>query len=197
MKNLGPDHWENLYLEGRLPWDAGGVPAEFLDYLARSTGPGSALVPGCGSGYEIVSLAEAGFDVVAVDFSPAAIDIARRIAGQTGATIDIADFFELPEESFDLIYERAFMCALDPGQRDAWADKVRSLLKPAGCLVGYFFLDGAELDGPPFGMWPDELQQLLGDEFTLTDERRTSDPKPVFKNQEYWQVWCRSGVTAV
>ena len=43
MKDLGPDHWENLYLEGRVHWHAGGVPVEFENYLAREATPGRAL----------------------------------------------------------------------------------------------------------------------------------------------------------
>ncbi|MGI9263808.1 MAG: methyltransferase domain-containing protein [Gammaproteobacteria bacterium] len=191
MKDLGPDHWESLYLEGRVPWDAGGVPVEFEDYLARKPGAGRALVPGCGSGYEVVSLARSGFEVVAVDFSATAIEFARNVTRGSGAELSLADFFSMNDDCFELVYERAFMCALLPSQRSEWSQKVARLVRPGGVLVGYFFLDGDELDGPPFGIWPDDLQSLLGDEFELVENQRSRDAKPVFGKQEYWQVWTR------
>ena len=191
MKNLGPNHWENLYLEGRVPWDAGGVPVEFEDYLARRPASGKALVPGCGSGYEVVSLSRSGYEVLAVDFSAAAIDIARKVTRGSGAELSLTDFFALNDSGFELVYERAFMCALPPSQRAAWSRKIAGLIHPGGVLVGYFFLDGSTSDGPPFGIEPGELKTLLGDSFELKESQRTRDAKPVFGDQEYWQVWTR------
>jgi thiopurine S-methyltransferase len=192
MKDLGPKHWESLYLEGRLPWDAGGVPLDFEKYVAQMVSPGRALVPGCGSGYEVVSLAAAGYEVLAIDFSPTAIDIARKVTRGSDAQLEVADFFALDAGMFDLVYERAFMCAMPLSQRADWSRKIASVIRPGGFLVGYFFLDGDELDGPPFGIAPKDLDTLLGDNFQLLDSRQTTDAKPVFRDQEYWQVWSRS-----
>jgi SAM-dependent methyltransferase len=193
MKDLGPKHWENLYLEGRVPWDAGGVPVDLEKYLVKKSTPGRALVPGCGSGYEIVSLVSAGHDVLAIDFSPAAIDIARKVTRGSVAQLEVSDFFTLDSGLFDLVYERAFMCALPLSQRANWSRKIASLIRPGGVLVGYFFLDGDELDGPPFGIHPEDLDMLLGKSFSLLDSHQTKNAKPVFHDQEYWQVWSRSG----
>lgn len=193
MKDLGPNHWEALYLEGRLPWDAGGVPVDFEKYLAHAASPGRALVPGCGSGYEVVSLAAAGYEVLAIDFSPTAIEIARKVTRGSTAQLEVADFFALDAGVFDLVYERAFMCAMPLSQRADWSRKIASVIRPGGFLAGYFFLDGDELDGPPFGITPADLDALLGEDFQLVDSRQTKDAKPVFRDQEYWQVWSRSG----
>jgi len=192
MKDLGPNHWEALYLEGRLPWDAGGVPVDFEKYLAQAVSPGRALVPGCGSGYEVVSLAAAGYEVLAIDFSPAAIEIARKVTQGSTAQLEVADFFALDAGVFDLVYERAFMCAMPLSQRADWSRKIASVIRPGGFLAGYFFLDGDELDGPPFGITPEDLDALLGEDFQLVVSRQTKDGKPVFRDQEYWQVWLRS-----
>ena len=194
MKDLGPNHWEKLYREGRLPWDVGGVPIEFENYLAREAPPGRALVPGCGSAYEAVSLATAGHQVLGIDFSPAAIERARKITQGSTAQLEVADFFSLDSGMFDLVYERAFMCALPPSERANWSRKIASVIRPGGFLVGYFFLDGDELDGPPFGIHSEDLDALLGEDFRLEDSRQTNDPKPVFRDKEYWQVWSRSEI---
>src|SRR6185503_5808843 len=68
-----PDFWNPCYSSGRTPWDQGAVPAALQRYLSAHPGRGArALVPGCGSGYEIRALADAGYDVTAIDFSPVA-----------------------------------------------------------------------------------------------------------------------------
>ena len=97
---------------------------------------------------------------------------------------------------FDLGYERAFMCALPLSERANWSRKIASVIRPGGFLVGYFFLDGDELDGPPFGIHSKDLDALPGENFQLVDSRQTKDPKPVFHDKEYWQVWSRSEVVS-
>ncbi|MBI2348719.1 MAG: SAM-dependent methyltransferase, partial [Deltaproteobacteria bacterium] len=56
-----------------MPWDAGGVPHELAGYLAGAPRGGRALIPGCGAAYEAAAFHEAGYEVIAIDFSPAAV----------------------------------------------------------------------------------------------------------------------------
>jgi thiopurine S-methyltransferase len=189
--DYGPAHWETLYREGRMPWDAGGVPAEFSDYLARHPGPGRALVPGCGSAYEAAALAAAGFDTLALDFSPAAVERARDVTHGSGARVEVGDFFTVDEAKFDLIFERAFLCALPPELRDDWMRQAARLLAPGGQLVGLFFLRDTQGEGPPFGMEAAALDALLTPDFERIDDRPSSAPLPVFGDGERWQVWQR------
>src|ERR1035437_7553388 len=73
-----PEFWNTRYAAGHMPWDFGGVPAALVRFLAAHPGAGRhALIPGCGSGYEIAAFAVAGWDVTAIDFSPPAIAQAR------------------------------------------------------------------------------------------------------------------------
>ena len=68
-----PAFWDERFVAGFTPWDAGRVPPRFAWHVA-SLERGSAarvLVPGCGSGYEIAHLAAAGFDVLGIDISSA------------------------------------------------------------------------------------------------------------------------------
>ena len=76
-----PDFWTARYAAGKTPWDFGGVPSALISFLERSTAPGRVLIPGCGSGYEIQAFHAAGYDVSAIDFSPAAVDQAKRVLG--------------------------------------------------------------------------------------------------------------------
>jgi SAM-dependent methyltransferase len=76
-----PDFWTTRYAAGKTPWDFGGVPAALKSFLARSSVPMRVLIPGCGSGYEVQAFHAGGYDVTSIDFSPAAVDQARRVLG--------------------------------------------------------------------------------------------------------------------
>lgn len=191
MQRYGPDHWEVLYRENRIPWDTGRVPEGLERYLATEPAPGRALVPGCGSCYEAARLAHAGMEVVAIDFSPAAVGRALEITRGSGARVMEADFFTLEAGMFDLVYERAFMCAMPPDLRIAWARKCAELLVPNGLLLGFFFIDPTATDGPPFGISQGGLADLLEADFRLEEDRISEGSLPVFSGRERWQVWKR------
>jgi thiopurine S-methyltransferase len=174
-----------------MPWDAGGVPAELATHLARRPNAGRALVPGCGSGYEAVTLAAAGFDVLAIDFSPAAVVRAREVTAGSGARVEVSDFFDLADDCFRFVYERAFLCALPPARRADWARQCARLLPAGGRLAGYFFLGPTPADGPPFAIPPDELEALLDNAFLRLEDSPVEAPLPVFGEAERWQVWQR------
>jgi len=189
--DYGPDHWEALYRQGRMPWDAGGIPEDFARWLAGGGPGGRALIPGCGSGYEAVRLAAAGYEVLAIDFSRAAVTRARRINEGSGARVELADFFSLAEQGFDLIYERAFMCALPPTKRADWAFRCAELLAPGGWLTGLFFIDAGVSEGPPFGIDQEALLALLDPAFELHSDSESLGSLPVFVGRERWQAWRR------
>ena len=111
-----PDFWTNRYIAGKTPWDFGGVPGGLKSFLARSSGPGRVLIPGCGSGYEVQAFHQAGYDVTAIDFSPAAVDRAKSVLGVSAERIIVGDFFthDFTEGRFDFIYERTFLCSMPP-----------------------------------------------------------------------------------
>jgi thiopurine S-methyltransferase len=187
----GPAHWEKLYREGRMPWDAGGVPADLDAWLRRERHPGRALVPGCGSGYEAAALADAGFETLAIDFSEAAVERARAVTAGSGARVAQADFFTLEAPDYDLVYERAFLCALPPERREDWARHCARLLRPGGRLAGLFYLGVTPDDGPPFPIPRPELERLLDPAFERLEDQASAGSLPVFGEGERWQVWCR------
>ncbi len=186
-----PDFWCKRFAEGITPWDAGKVPAAFADFVARQPAPLNTLIPGCGSAWEAAHLAQLGWPVTALDFSPGAVATAHTIL--QGAAVDLVcdDFFTfIPRRPYPLIYERAFLCALP---RKLWADwgrRVAELLPPGGLLAGLFFLcDQAK--GPPFGILPEQLDALLTANFARIEDTAVNDSIPVFSGRERWQVWRR------
>ena len=151
-----------------------------------------ALIPGCGTGYEVRLFAEHGHDVLAIDFSDAAIEAARRQLGSLAGLVRKADFFALQDGPFDLVYERAFLCALPRALWQRWARRMEELVRPGGEVAGFFYIDDNQR-GPPFGVSRARLQELLGERFDLTadDPVAPAESIPVFQRKEIWQVWRR------
>ena len=188
-----PDFWCKRFGEGVTPWDAGKVPAALADFIARQPAPLNTLIPGCGSGWEAACLADRRWPVTALDFSPTAVACAREVLADQAVDLVCADFFAWqPAQALDLIYERAFLCALPRKLWADWGKRVAELLPPGGLLAGYFFVCD-QLKGPPFGILPEQLDALLLPNFECLTDQPVADSIPVFAGRERWQVWRRRG----
>ncbi|KAL5199884.1 hypothetical protein ABZP36_021087 [Zizania latifolia] len=142
--------WDKSWEAGITPWDL-GKPTPIVEHLVKSgTLPkGRALVPGCGTGYDVVALASPDRFVVGLDVSSVAVEKAK----QWSSSLPNADYFAFvaddffkwkPSEQFDLIFDYTFFCALDPSLRLAWAETVSGLLKPDGELITLIYLVSSE-----------------------------------------------------
>ena len=179
-----------------MAWDRGGVPGALGDYLRQHPRGGRALVPGCGSGYEIRAFEAAGWDVLGLDFSPAAVQRARAVLGPLADRVTEGDYFTHPlgAAGFELVYERTFLCALPPDTWPAYARRLAQLVRPGGVLCGYFFF-GPEDEPPPYPIAPADLAALLGPAFARVADAAVTDSLPLYAGKERWQVWRRSGVS--
>lgn len=175
------------------PWDAGRVPARLRAFIAAHA-PTRALVPGCGSAYDVRALAEAGWDVLGIDFSASAVAAARAVLGPLEKHVRQADFFgALPGEPFPFVYERAFLCALPRRLWPAWGERMAGLVAPGGMLAGFFFISEGER-GPPFPLHAQgELDALLAAHFERVEDEPVGDSIAVFAGRERWQAWRRAG----
>jgi len=186
-----PQFWDERFEQEFTPWDLGGVPQALRDFVERDSASRTVLIPGCGNGYELQFLSDAGWDATAIDFSPAAVSRARRLVGPWGSRVVEADFFSWqPAQVLGLVYERAFLCALPPAMRPHVAARYAALLPPGALLAGFFFF-GSAPKGPPFGIARAELEALLTPHFALVEEGDVVDSLPVFAGQERWMVWER------
>lgn len=192
-----PAFWTERFEQHYMPWDKGGVPDALRKFVEQAARPGAhgpacvTLIPGCGLGHEVAYLSEAGWDVTAIDFSPAAVATARAALGRWAARVHEADFFTFaPRVPIDLIYERAFLCALPRRMWPAVAARWAELLPSGGLLAGFFFF-GDDPKGPPFGITPDELDELLSPYFERIEDKPVADSIDVFKGKERWQLWRR------
>lgn len=187
---MSPAFWDERFERRFTPWDRGGVPQALRDFAAASA-PLATLIPGCGAAYELAFLADAGWDAVAIDFSPAAVAAGKAAAGPHAARVVEADFFAWqPQRPLQLIYERAFLCALPRAMRPQVAARWAALLAPGALLAGYFFFGDAP-KGPPFGIARAELDALLAADFECIADDAVGDSIPVFEGKERWMIWRR------
>lgn len=191
-----PDFWDQRFRSGVTPWEAGAAPRALREFAtsfdaAAETAP-HILIPGCGSAWDAAFLDGLGWNVTALDFSAAAVEAARVTLGDGWrGTLLCADFFAFDaDRCFDVIYERAFLCALPRSMWPDYAPRMAALLRPGGLLVGNFFFSD-EPKGPPFGALPEQLDALLTPCFTRREDRPVDDSLPVFAGRERWQIWQR------
>jgi len=181
--------WDSLWQQGDwLPWDRQGPnPALLQSLKTRSDLLGSAteaedvlnnvhdrgalagqrrktaLVPGCGRGYDVLLLASLGYDAYGLEVSEKAVEAcimnaagsfdtykaASKEAGKTDEggryTFIQGDFFaqewladsalDDKDFKFDLIYDYTFLCALPFEARPSWAARMSQLLAKDGRLL--------------------------------------------------------------
>ncbi len=163
----GPDvdFWAGMFARGAMPWDRGEANPALAGLIAQGVLRAGMriVVPGCGSGYELPVLAQAGLDVIALDYTPAAVERARALVATLPASVaarvrvEQADVLQWnPPAPVDAVYEQTCLCALHPDHWVDYAARLRDWLAPEGLLIAQFVQaqrpGAAEgfVEGPPY-----------------------------------------------
>lgn len=182
------DFWQEKFEARATPWDR-GAPGPQLDVwlAARTLSACRILVPGCGSGHEVVLLAQRGFEVVALDYAAAAIERTRaglRLAGVTAQVIEADVLDWQTDDPFDAVYEQTCLCALHPDYWARYANAVHGWLRPGGSLFALFMqglrkgaADGL-IEGPPYHCDINAMRSLF-------DALRWTWPKPPYRRVDH------------
>ncbi|HQY28580.1 MAG TPA: methyltransferase domain-containing protein [Burkholderiaceae bacterium] len=153
--------WQERFASQRTPWDRGAVNPALAPLLEAGQLPAGArvLVPGCGAGYEVETLAAAGFRPIGVDYAPTAVGLTRARLAQAGLDAEVieADLLEwAPSAPVDAVWEQACLCALHPDLWVAYAQRLASWVVHGGTLVLLAVQverDGrreGRIEGPPY-----------------------------------------------
>ena len=151
--DLNKNFWDLRYQNNEIGWDIGYISTPLKKYIDQLTDKNiKILIPGGGNSYEAEYLHNLGFkNVFVVDISPTALtNLKNRVPDFPKNHLINIDFFKL-NNSFDLILEQTFFCALTPKLRDSYVLKMNQLLRPNGKLVGLLFKIPLNKDRPPFG----------------------------------------------
>ncbi len=195
---LGRDFWQKRWDDGQIGFHE-GKPNELLvkHFDALGLAPGARVfVPLAGKAVDVSWIAARGHEVVGVELSIKAIDAffgerdldhrahARELGANeaftTGAvTMVCADIFalDLPAlGTFDAVYDRAALVALEPSTRGAYLDVCRTLLKPNGkTLLVSFSYEPPTVPGPPWSIDEKTVCELFArEEVTLLERQQGS-----------------------
>jgi len=164
------EDWRKRWRDKETPWDLKGVTPALIALVKRGPVAGlDVLVPGCGRGHDAHFMGRRGAEVVAVDIAPEALETARRIYPASPVSWQCRDVTTMDYQArFDLVWEYTCFCALEPGMRDAYLDRVAAALKPGGRYIGLVFAKVPNPEaGPPFQIEPEAFHALLSARFTV------------------------------
>ncbi|MFG2981193.1 class I SAM-dependent methyltransferase [Streptomyces sp. NPDC048258] len=211
----GASWWDGFYADRSkpVPFFVAKPDENLVSYLDRGLiTPGRALDLGCGPGRNALHLASLGFEVDAVDLSPAAIAWAGDRAREAGADIRFhcGDAFALAATEltgpYDLIYDSGCFHHLPPHRRISYRALLDRALAPGGHLALTCFAAGemgselsdaafyrqARLDGG-LAYTPESLRWIFSD-LTEVELRRMHDEastSPLFGEPFLWTALFR------
>ena len=157
------DFWQQRFELGQMPWDRGAPHPQlqvWLDAGLLRAGQ-RVLVPGCGSGHELLALARQGLQVRGLDYTPAAVALARQRLQEAALKADVeqADVLHWQppaQDRPDVVYEQTCLCALHPDHWQDYAAQLARWLPSGGCLLALFMQARREsaaqglVEGPPY-----------------------------------------------
>jgi len=175
--------WNVMYLFGRTPWDTGVTPPELRAVVESGrVQPGRALDLGCGTGTNVLYLAQHGFDTVGVDISSRAIAVAQRKIKQAGQaqraqvyTGDVTRLDTLPVTGlFNLVLDLGCLHTLDEPGRARYAAGLAAHTQTGGLYLLYAFGPRACLSRR-MGIETQEVERLFTPAFTLLQVNHGQD----------------------
>jgi cyclopropane fatty-acyl-phospholipid synthase-like methyltransferase len=123
-------------------WDS-GIPAPELVRFIAGKPPGNALDIGCGTGTNLLYLAQQHWQVTGIDYAPRAINKARRKLAEYPKTLLVADVTKLSElvlpGPYDLALDMGCFHSLSRTDRIAYVKGAGKWVKANGVLMIYAF----------------------------------------------------------
>jgi ubiquinone/menaquinone biosynthesis C-methylase UbiE len=154
----------HLWYFRRPPWDSGVSPPELMAFLNEHP-PGRALDLGCGTGTNVITLANRGWQAQGVDFAPRAINLAQKKARRAGVEAEFAvdDVTQLKyvHGKFHLVLDMGCLHNLPPSGRKAYLQHLPGLLKMGGTYLLYaFVIPEVQAGGSQPGLTETEIASL-------------------------------------
>ena len=163
MQNLLRRFLFHYWYFGQPPWDTGVSPPELLDFI-QTHQPGRAIDIGCGTGTNVITLANAGWRVTGVDFAPRAIKLARQKASKAGVQAEFlvrnATKLQGIDGPFDLGFDLGCFHGIPQKGRAKYMEQLHRVLVPGGFWLMYGFLK-PDLDQPGTGLAEWDIDQVL------------------------------------
>ena len=162
------------------------------------------FVPLCGKSRDLWWLQQNGYATVGVECSELAVrqffsenDLDYSKEGRDSHAryrsgnleILLADFFSLQQEDIGEVtdvFDRASLVALPSEMRRQYVDKITGLLpKGARTLLVTLTYPGGQMEGPPFSVTEEEVEELYGDRYRIDKlaAKNILDDEPGFRQR--------------
>src|SRR5205807_6628842 len=89
--------WEQCYQSKEMPWEKGAPSPGLVDFLAAHPHlpRGTVCVPGCGTGHDVRTWAQAGYETYGFDIAPSAIRLSHeKTPANLPASFALRDFLQ-------------------------------------------------------------------------------------------------------
>jgi 2-polyprenyl-3-methyl-5-hydroxy-6-metoxy-1,4-benzoquinol methylase len=169
---------ENKESQENIPWARQAVNPLLQSYLdAEAVHQGKALVIGCGLGDDAMALAEAGYDVTAIDVSQTALDLAKERFPDANITFKKQDIFEY-DAQFDFVFEAFTIQSLPVEFREKMITAVANTVAKDAKLLLVAHKKEEEFAGPPWPLTQAEVDRFKKEGLTeLSQQIHTEESK--------------------
>jgi SAM-dependent methyltransferase len=162
-----------FYGLGFTPWDGHPLSTKLKELIEGTDAlpPGSALDVGCGTGDASIYLAQHGWQVTGVDFTPKAVEKARAKARTADATVDFvhADVTHLRQAGisgpFQVIVDNGCFHGMSDGDRDLYVQEISGAAAAGARLLMIAFKPGGGVG--PAGVDQPEIERRFTPTWTL------------------------------
>jgi SAM-dependent methyltransferase len=176
-----------------VPWHRGEAEPLLVRWAGDRSGVGRrAVVVGCGLGDDAEFVAGLGYDTVAFDVAPSAIEQARQRFPESTVDYRTADLLALPggwRRAFDLVVENFTVQSLPESVREKATAAVADLVAPGGTLIVHASArdeDSAPRPGPPWPLGGAEVEAFGAD--GLVAHGIAAIPKQNHPTSAVWQA---------
>ena len=143
--------FDDFYRSSTPPWVIGEPQPAIVELERSGLIRGKVLDVGCGTGEHTMLLTRLGYDVLGIDFSPQAVEQARRNAEAKGvaARLEVADAMNLGDEPrYDTIVDSALFHIFDDTDRPKYVASLHNACRPGGIVHMLALSDAGRGFGP-------------------------------------------------
>src|ERR1700687_4203294 len=159
--------FESAYLGTPPRWDIGRPQPAIVKLAETGQITGSVLDVGCGTGENVLYMAEHGFAASGVDGAPSAIRKARAKAKQRGlnASFEVSDALNLsvPERPFDTVIDSGLFHVFSDEDRQLFTGSLGRVVRLGGTYFLMCFSDLQPGDWGPRRVTQAEIRAVFSD----------------------------------